>query len=183
MMRTSMIALSLVFVFALGCGGKKKAKKGDACAIAKGEAADKWQAAVGAWTKVDKGWGDPELVKVVTKALHAKASGPMAKATAMVALKSFEGYLVFKKAHAAKSLTAVKAAHAASGGEDLGLARKKAIRAFGISGDKSNIRGRKEAWFSNPNVVAVDEQQRKAYNLVTEGRALSKKAAETCAKK
>ncbi len=182
-MRTSMIALSLVFVFALGCGSKKKAPKGDACTVAKGEAVDKWQAAVKAWTKVEKGWSDPELVKVVTKALYKKADGPMARAATAMALKGFEGYLVFKKSHASKSLAAVKAAQVAAAGKDLRLARKKAIRAFGVSGDKSNIRSRKDAWFSNPNVVAVDESQRKAYNLVTEGRALSKKAEETCAKK
>ncbi len=182
-MRTSMIALSLVFVFALGCGGKKKAKKTDACTIAKGEATDKWQAAVKAWTKVGKEWSDPALVKAVSKALLKKADGPVAKAAANLQLKSFEGYLIFKKAHATKSLAAVTAARAASQGQDMRLARKKAIRAFGVSGDKSNIRSRKDAWFSNPNVVAVDEQQRKAYNLVTEGRALSKKADKTCTKK
>lgn len=181
-MRSSMIALSLVFVFTLGCGAKKKKKKADACAIAKGEAADKWQAAVNAWADVEKGWGDPELVKIVTKALLKKADGPVAKAAANLELKSFEGYLIFKKAHASKSLEAVKAAHEANKGKDMRLARKKAIRAFGVSGDKSNIRSRKNPWFINPNVVAVDEQQRNAYNLVTEGRSLSKKAEKTCAK-
>lgn len=181
-MRSSMIALSLVFVFALGCGGKKNKKKADACTIAKGEAADKWQAAVKAWSAVDKGWKDPELVKVVTKALMKGADGPVAKAAAQMELKSFEGYLIFKKAHAAKSLEAVKAAHEANKGSDMRIARKKAIRAFGVSGDKSNIRSRKNPWFTNPNVVVVDEQQRKAYNLVTEGRSLSKKAEKTCVK-
>jgi len=179
-MRSSMIALSLVFVFALGCGGKKK--KADACTIAKGEATDKWKAAVEAWSAVDKSWKDPELVKVVTKALFKKADGPVAKAAAQMELKSFEGYLIFKKAHAAKSLEAVKAARDAIGGSDMRVARKKAVRAFGVSGDKSNIRTRKNPWFTNPNVVAVDEQQRKAYNLVTEGRTLTKKAEQTCAK-
>jgi len=181
-MRTSMIALSLVFVFAMGCGAKKKGKKADACTIAKGEAADKWQAAAKAWTKVSKDWSDPELVKTVRKALHKKADGPVAKAAANLSLKSFEGYLIFKKAHATKSLEAVKAAEAAAKDKDTRVARKKAIRAFGVSGDKSNIRSRKDAWFSNPNVVAVDEHQRKAYNLVTEGRELSKKADKTCTK-
>lgn len=181
-MRSLMIALSLVFVFALGCGGKKKKKKADACTVAKGEAVDKWQAAVKAWAAVDKGWSDPELVKVVKKALHKGADGPVAKAAANLQLKSFASYLTFKIAHAKKSLFAAKAAHAANQGKDMRLARKKAIRAFGVSADKSNIRSRKNPWFTNPNVVAVDEQQRKAYNLVTEGRSLSKKAEQTCAK-
>jgi hypothetical protein len=180
MMRSSMIALSLVFVFALGCGEKKQ--KADACAMAKGEAADKWQAAVNAWTEVDKGWQDPELVKTVTKALFKKADGPVGKAAAKLELKSFEEYLTFKKSHAKKSLAAVKAALEAAKGKDMRVARKKAVRAFGVSADKSNIRSRKNPWFSNPNVVAVDELQRKAYNLVTEGRPLSKKAEKTCAK-
>ncbi len=181
-MRSSMIALSLVFVFTLGCGGNKKKKKTDACAIAKGEAKDKWQAAEKAWTGVDKGWHDAELVKVVKKSLFKKADGPVAKAAAEKELKNFTDYLTFKKAHAKKSLFAVKAAHAAIAGKDLRIARKKAVRAFGVAGDKSSIRSRKSPWFSNPNVVAVDEQQRKAYNLVTEGRALSKNAEKTCAK-
>lgn len=182
MMRSLMIALSLVFVFALGCGGKKKKTKADVCKMAKGEAVDKWQAAVKAWTAVDKGWSDPELVKVVTKALNKSATGPVAKAVAAKELKSFQDYLSFKNAHAKKSLFASKAALAANQGKDMRVARKKAVRAFGVSADKSNIRSRKNPWFSNPNVVAVDEQQRKAYNLVTEGRSLSAKAEKSCAK-
>lgn len=181
-MRSSMIALSLVFVFALGCGGKKKQKKVDPCTAARGEATDKWQAAVKAWTEVDKGWSDPELVKAVAKAMNKKAGSPQALASAKVELKSFEGYLVFKKAHAKKALAAVTTALEAVKGKDLRAARKKAVRAFGVAADKSNIRSRKSPWFSDPNVVAVDEQQRKAYNLVTEGRALSKKAEKVCAK-
>ena len=180
-MRSLMIAMSLVFVFALGCGGKKK-KKTDACTLAKGQAVDKWQAAVKAWTDVDKGWSDPELVKVVKKVLFKDAEGTVTTAAANLELKSFTDYLSFKQAHAKKSLVAAKAAHAANQGKDMRLARKKAIRAFGVSADKSSIRSRKNPWFTNPNVVAVDEQQRKAYNLVTEARSLSKTAEQTCAK-
>jgi hypothetical protein len=181
MMRSSMIALSLVFVFALGCGGKQKKKKDDACSIAKGEAADKWQAAVKAWDEVHKGWNDPALVKVVTKDLLRKADTPEAKTAAKVELKTFEDYLTFKKNHTKTALEATQAALDAVKGKDMRVARKKAVRAFMVSSDKSGIRSRKSPWFTNPNVVAVDEQQRKAYNLVTEGRTLSKKAEKTCA--
>ncbi len=180
-MRVYPIVLSLLIAPGLGCTATGK-KKADPCAEAKGLAAEKWQAAVKAWAHVEQEWKDPKLLKVVTRSLLKKASTPVEKAAVQVELKSFEGYLTFKKAHASRSLEAARAAHAAAKGKDLRLARKKGVRALGVCADKSAIRSRKSPWFDDPNVVFADELQRKAHNLVTEGSDLSKRAAKICSK-
>ncbi|MFH2005465.1 MAG: hypothetical protein ABI333_02650 [bacterium] len=180
-MRSSMIALSLVFVFAVGCS-KKKPKK-DLCPAAKAELVDKLEEAVKAWTQVEKGWNDPELAKTVQKTLDKKAqSAGLEAAKAKADSMSFQGYLTFKKDHAKRSLAAVQKALAAAKGEDIKKARGITVRSLIVSTDKSGIRSRSASWFSHPNVVAVDEQQRKAFNLVTEARDLAKAAAKKCGK-
>ena len=180
-MRCSMIALSLVFVFAIGCG-KKKPKK-DPCPPAKAELTEKLVEAAGAWTKVEKGWNDPELAKIVQKALDKKAASTgLEAAKAKADMITWKGYLTFKKDHAKQSLAVVQKALATAKGKDMKKARGIVVRALIQSADKSAIRSRSSSWFTNPNVVSVDQQQSKAYNLITEARDLAKDAAKKCGK-
>jgi hypothetical protein len=111
----------------------------------------------------------------------AKNSG-LEAAKAKADMITWKGYLTFKKDHSKKSLAAVQKALAAAQGKDMKKARGIVVRSLAVSADKSGIRSRSASWFTSPNVVAVDEQQRKAFNLVTEARNLAKGVAKKCGK-
>ena len=96
--------------------------------------------AVKAWTKVEKGWNDPELAKIVQTALDKKAKNSgleAAKATADMI--TWKGYLTFKKDHAKQSVAVVQKALAAAAVLENPIPAERLGKGAGLDGGKLDI--------------------------------------------
>ncbi len=174
------IVLLLIGVPLSGCG-KKKGAGVDKCKKAQKEASAKWDEAATAWNAVHKAWADKTLVARVRKDMLKRAPSIVGTAKAEANVKGLKEYVDFKIEHAKKAAAKSAVAAKAAQGEAK-KARKTAGRAFRAGYDQSGSRHSSAKWFSEPLVVKIDESQRKAYNLSTEARNLSRQADAACAK-